>query len=174
MKEVSLPRVATVIDVDLRPRRIWDGLDAAIMMDDLDGPTGCSPSVGFASDVAAFVFSVVGGFSGVVDDNSCWLWLRLAVVSIVRGLIHRSDPTLEVAAAFNVDGGAPYRCSMGVTHPDPDRYELQDPEDLAETGILLSVNSAPDQETVILFRLTAFHVEQDSCRKLQRFYCDQQ
>ncbi|KAL6008513.1 hypothetical protein ACLOJK_034025 [Asimina triloba] len=46
-EEVSLPRVAVVIDVDLRPRRIWDGLNAVVMMDDLDGPTGYSPSVDF-------------------------------------------------------------------------------------------------------------------------------
>ncbi|KAL5985611.1 hypothetical protein ACLOJK_027597 [Asimina triloba] len=47
-EEASMPRVAAVIDVGLRPRRIWDGLDAAIMMDYLDGPIGYSLSVGFA------------------------------------------------------------------------------------------------------------------------------
>ncbi|KAL5989438.1 hypothetical protein ACLOJK_010330 [Asimina triloba] len=46
-EEASLPRVAVVIDVGLRPRLIWDGLDTVIMMDGLDGLMGYSPSVGF-------------------------------------------------------------------------------------------------------------------------------
>ncbi|KAL5985161.1 hypothetical protein ACLOJK_036398 [Asimina triloba] len=32
-EEKSVRRVAAVINVGLRPRRIWDGLDAAIMID---------------------------------------------------------------------------------------------------------------------------------------------
>ncbi|KAL5986448.1 hypothetical protein ACLOJK_014781 [Asimina triloba] len=103
--------LAVVVDVDLRPRWIWDGLDAMIMMDDLDCPTGHSSSVGFAGDVAAFIFSVVCSFAGVVDGNDCWLWLHLAIMSIMRGSM---SPVAAIAAALHGDG-APYRCSTGAS-----------------------------------------------------------
>ncbi|KAL6000107.1 hypothetical protein ACLOJK_034785 [Asimina triloba] len=90
------PDLAADGDNVLRRHRNWTKLDVARKIDASDYPTGHSLSVGFADDVAAFVFSGVGGFAGDVDGNSYCLWLCLAFVGIVRGPIHRSDPTLEV------------------------------------------------------------------------------
>ncbi|KAL6001205.1 hypothetical protein ACLOJK_006937, partial [Asimina triloba] len=70
-RSLRRPDLAAVVDVNLRPRRIWDGLDVVNMIDDLDCPTRHSPSVGFVGNVAAFIFSVVSGFAGVVDGNGC-------------------------------------------------------------------------------------------------------
>ncbi|KAL6004486.1 hypothetical protein ACLOJK_005039 [Asimina triloba] len=44
--EEDLPRVATVINVGLRPRRIWNVLIVSAVMNDLDGPSGCLDMVG--------------------------------------------------------------------------------------------------------------------------------
>ncbi|KAL5986479.1 hypothetical protein ACLOJK_014812 [Asimina triloba] len=57
-EEMSLLRVATVINVGLRPRWIWDGLDLMVMMDGLDGSTRYSPSVGFDKDDDGVVLTV--------------------------------------------------------------------------------------------------------------------
>ncbi|KAL5988690.1 hypothetical protein ACLOJK_026790 [Asimina triloba] len=121
MKETSLPRVATVINVSLRPQRIWDGLDVVVMIDDLDGFTEVRRRwVRHEEDdgVVLTVGTAMGGhcrmshgggrqarrqhhFAGVRSSNQTPPW---------------RSPAAAMAAAFNVDGGAPYLCSMGVPH----------------------------------------------------------
>ncbi|KAL6013190.1 hypothetical protein ACLOJK_003682 [Asimina triloba] len=64
MSEEDSPRVATVINVGLRPRRIWNVLIVFVVMNDFDGPTGCSAMVGFV-----FFVDVGGEREPVVDGG---------------------------------------------------------------------------------------------------------
>ncbi|KAL5996610.1 hypothetical protein ACLOJK_007529 [Asimina triloba] len=58
MEGASSPRVAAAGGDGLRPHRILDNVDAAIMMDDLDDPTEYSSSVGFGEDDDGVVVAV--------------------------------------------------------------------------------------------------------------------
>ncbi|KAL5994240.1 hypothetical protein ACLOJK_035112 [Asimina triloba] len=103
-EETSLPRVAAVIDVGLRPRRIWDGLNATIIMDDLDGPTGYSLLVGFDGmklPLSSSSSTHAGGAAGSTTSGGC-------------GGIGAASPRAAMAAALDGDGGAPYPVLHGV------------------------------------------------------------
>ncbi|KAL5973248.1 hypothetical protein ACLOJK_037275 [Asimina triloba] len=84
-EEASLPWVAAIIDVGLPPRRIWDGLDAAIMMDSLDGSTG-RPRWWVSLSSPSFTYAGGVGWQRRARD-----FLDLAGGSMWRG----SDPPIE-------------------------------------------------------------------------------
>ncbi|KAL6000391.1 hypothetical protein ACLOJK_024086, partial [Asimina triloba] len=62
--EEDLPRVATVMNVGLRPQRIWNVLVVAVVMNGSDGPSGCSPVVGSDGGKLAFFDGVNGAWRG--------------------------------------------------------------------------------------------------------------
>ncbi|KAL6000595.1 hypothetical protein ACLOJK_024294, partial [Asimina triloba] len=116
------PDLAAVVDVDLRLRWIWDGLDLVVMMDSLDCPTRCSSSVGFSIEDSAFVVVVavvdVGIFFGRrrAEQHRQVMAAALMGSSALIGPRLCNSSTTAMAIAFHGDGGAPYRCSMDVPH----------------------------------------------------------
>ncbi|KAL5996828.1 hypothetical protein ACLOJK_007750 [Asimina triloba] len=117
------PDLAALVDVDLRLRWIWDGLDLVVMMDRLDYPTGCSPSMGFTVVDAAFVVVMVVVDVGIVVGRHWAEQRRWAMAVTLMGSEHRIGPCLNSSPAASMvmvenHTGAPrvyhirYMCSL--------------------------------------------------------------
>ncbi|KAL6006483.1 hypothetical protein ACLOJK_037437 [Asimina triloba] len=114
--EEDLSRVATVINVGLRPQRIWNELDVSDVMSSSDGPSGRSSAVGSDGRRWRGVFFVavdVWAEHGLTDDGSVTVGQRALIGGCRWWLCIASPAGKEVAGGshgcrpYHVDDGAP-------------------------------------------------------------------